>query len=116
MNNQSTLEVDQLGNKFWRLNGLLHREDGPAVEYINESKQWWLNGRLHRKEGPAFIYNDGGKYWYLNGLLHRADGPAVIYSNGNEEYWLNHVFLNQEEWFQQLTTEQQYNYLWNLDE
>jgi len=23
----------------------LHREDGPAVEWINGTKQWWLNGK-----------------------------------------------------------------------
>ena len=28
----------------WYINGKLHREDGPAVEYANGYKGWWLNG------------------------------------------------------------------------
>ena len=35
----------------WYLNGKLHREDGPAVELTNGSKEWYLNGnRLSEKE------------------------------------------------------------------
>ena len=32
------------GYKSWWLNGLRHREDGPAVEYADGSNEWWLNG------------------------------------------------------------------------
>jgi hypothetical protein len=32
------------GHKTWCLNGQLHREDGPAVEYTDGDKSWWLNG------------------------------------------------------------------------
>jgi hypothetical protein len=35
------------GSKSWYLNGYLHREDGPAVEWANDSgKSWFLNGKL----------------------------------------------------------------------
>ena len=27
------MEIDKYGNKYWRLNVKLHREDGPAYEY-----------------------------------------------------------------------------------
>ena len=30
----------------WYLNGDLHREDGPAVEYASGEKQWWLNNEF----------------------------------------------------------------------
>lgn len=33
------------GDKYWRLNGKLHKEDGPAVEMKNGYKEWWLHGR-----------------------------------------------------------------------
>ena len=33
----------------------------------NELSQWWVNGILHREDGPAIEYNDGGKEWYLLG-------------------------------------------------
>ena len=36
--------VNEYGTKFWYLNGKLHREDGPAVEYANGDKFWCLNG------------------------------------------------------------------------
>jgi hypothetical protein len=34
------------GRKEWFLNDLLHREDGPAIEWIDGSKEWFLNGKL----------------------------------------------------------------------
>ena len=34
--------------------------------YTNGDKFWWLNGKLHREDGPAVEYADGGKSWYLN--------------------------------------------------
>lgn len=60
-------KVDANGNKFWYLNGELHREDGPACEYANGNKFWYLNGKYHREDGPACEWADGAKYWYLNG-------------------------------------------------
>ena len=61
-----TVKVYDNGNKFWYLNGELHREDGPAVEYDDGSKDWYLNGKLHREDGPAIECDDGSKAWYLN--------------------------------------------------
>jgi hypothetical protein len=55
------------GDKEWRLNGKLHREDGPAIEYANGDKFWYLNGEAHREGGPACEYANGDKFWYLNG-------------------------------------------------
>ena len=48
------------------MNGRRHREDGPAIEWANRTKEWYLNGELHRKDGPA-IEGVEYKYWYLNG-------------------------------------------------
>ena len=50
----------------WYLNGQLHREDGPAIEYVNGDKCWYLNGKCHREDGPAVEWADGDKWWYLN--------------------------------------------------
>lgn len=49
--------------------GELHRENGPAVEYANGSKQWWINGKRHREDGPAIEDANGNKVWFLNGIL-----------------------------------------------
>jgi hypothetical protein len=37
-----TVTVNENSTKFW-LNGQLHREDGPAVEYPSGAKSWYLN-------------------------------------------------------------------------
>jgi hypothetical protein len=37
------VQVDDNGTT-WCLDGLLHREDGPAVELSNGRKAWYLNG------------------------------------------------------------------------
>jgi hypothetical protein len=57
------------GGKYWYLNGVLHREDGPAFEWADGSKSWWLNGKRHREDGPAIEFVDGFKEWWLNGQL-----------------------------------------------
>jgi hypothetical protein len=62
-----TVKVHDDGNKAWCLNGKFHREDGPAIEYVNGNKCWFLNGELHREDGPAVEYVNGDKCWYLNG-------------------------------------------------
>jgi hypothetical protein len=64
---QSEMKVDNNGTKYWYLGNNLHREDGPAVEFINGEKYWYLNNQLHREDGPAFEWADGTKHWYLNG-------------------------------------------------
>ena len=80
------------GTKEWKLNGKLHREDGPAVEKSNGTKFWWLDGELHRENGPAIEYPDGTKEWFLNGKRHREDGPAVEQFNGTKQWCLNGKF------------------------
>jgi len=62
-----TVTVCDNGDRFWFLNGELHREDGPAVEYVSGTKHWYLNGERHREDGPAIEFISGNKYWYLNG-------------------------------------------------
>jgi antitoxin component YwqK of YwqJK toxin-antitoxin module len=59
--------VQDCGTKEWYLNGKLHREDGPAIEYVSGTKMWYLNGKLHREDGPAAEGSGGTKEWWLNG-------------------------------------------------
>ena len=41
------LEIDDDGSRFWyNDDGLLHREDGPAVEGNNGYRGWYENGDL----------------------------------------------------------------------
>lgn len=64
------IEINGIGSKFYfkdRAMRILHREDGPAVEYANGNKQWFLNGKCHREDGPAIELAGGFKAWWLNG-------------------------------------------------
>ena len=36
--------IRQDGTKIWRLGGLLHKQDGPAVEHALGGFSWFLNG------------------------------------------------------------------------
>jgi len=90
-------KIDVNGTKRWYLNGNLHRENGPAIEYADGTKCWYLNGKRHREDinpetgltCPAIEYANGYKEWYLNGKCHREDGPAIECSDGTTEYYIN---------------------------
>jgi hypothetical protein len=36
--------TDEIGTKRWFKDGVLHREDGPAIEYYNGICSWYRNG------------------------------------------------------------------------
>lgn len=38
------IEFYSNGEKYWRLNHALHREDGMAIERLNCYHEWWLKG------------------------------------------------------------------------
>ncbi len=98
------MTIDEYGNKKWRVNGLLHREDGPAVEYVNGAKEWYLNVKIHNENGPALINKNGGKEWCVNGKLHREDGPAIENETGGKEWYLygKHILFDPETWGQKV--------------
>ena len=83
---------------------IVHRVDGPAIEYADGSEAWYLNNQLHRVGGPAITLSltsnkpfytmeialhAGDKAWYQNGKLHRTDGPAVKRNNGTQLWYIN---------------------------
>jgi antitoxin component YwqK of YwqJK toxin-antitoxin module len=60
-------------------NGLLHRENGPAIEwFVDGTKMWFIKNERHNENGPAIEYlpnefteeeEDGcdeTRFWYLN--------------------------------------------------
>jgi hypothetical protein len=85
------------GSKSWYRDGKLHREDGPAIECADGSKEWYRDDKLHREGGPAIEYASGSKYWYRDGLLHREDGPAIEYADGSNSWYLNGEKLSEAE-------------------
>ena len=60
-------------------------------------QEWRLNGRLHRTDGPAVIWSDGTQSWWVNGQLHRTDGPARIWHDGDQEWWIEGQRTTQQE-------------------
>jgi len=64
------IEITSSGSKFYfkdKAMNILHREDGPAFEGWDGSKEWRINGNLHREDGPAIEWWHGDKTWALNG-------------------------------------------------
>jgi hypothetical protein len=56
---------------------------------------------LHREDGPAVEYPNGDKYWFYNNKLHRSDGPAIEWANGQFGYYIHDQSVSQksfEEW------------------
>ena len=87
------VKVYKSGTKEWFLDGKLHREDGPAIEWSNGNKFWFLDGKLHRKDGPAIELNDGHKEWFLddkklteqefnNGMKKNSCGDKIVEIDG----------------------------------
>ena len=85
------------GTRYYYNNtGELHRDDGPAIEWINGDKLWCQNGQLHRIDGPAVERSNGAKEWYQNDQLHRIDGPAIEYANGTKHWYINDEWLSED--------------------
>jgi hypothetical protein len=83
--------INEFGSKYYHKDKemtILHREDGPAIEYETGDKCWVVDGKRHRLDGPAVVWADGSRFWWRNDTLHREDGPAVEYADGDKEWWL----------------------------
>lgn len=74
-------------------------KNGRYEELVNNVPfvHWYKDGILHREDGPAVEGKFGEKYWLKNGKLHREDGPAVTWPNGAQEWYLNDVALTEED-------------------
>jgi len=71
MENYAKREVDIHGNaRYYNSKGQLHREDGPAVEWVNGDKHWFINGKRHRLDGPAAEWFTENKIWYLKSKIY----------------------------------------------
>jgi hypothetical protein len=56
---------------------ILHREDGPAVEWADGSKFWYIKGMLHRTDGPA-VESRGTRGWFINGERLSPEKEAIL--------------------------------------
>lgn len=74
------------GDIWWYKNDLVHREDGPAIEWSSGRKSWFFNGKKHRKNGPALEGVLDYKEWWVNG---------VQYTKEEFQQWLAKKELNE---------------------
>ena len=45
------MKMKNTKRKMWRnAVGQYHREDGPAIEYADGTKEWWINGKQYSIE------------------------------------------------------------------
>ncbi len=102
------IKINERGSKFYykdRKMRILHRTDGPAVEWYDGDKEWYFNGKRHRTDGPAIEWYDGAKEWYVNGELHREDGPAIEYASGDKRFYINGKYLTKDEFLKRTAPE-----------
>jgi len=109
--------IDSMGTKRYKnAFGLLHRLDGPAIEWTDGGKAWYKNGSRHRLDGPAIISFSGDKIWYQEGKLHRLGGPTIVSANGKKEWWFkDRSFKTKEDYFNYLSDEDKAKCLFSED-
>lgn len=77
----------QDGRNMHYKDGLLHREDGPAVLSPNGDVFFYQNGLLHREGKPCSVLADGSRVWCLYGVPYREDGGPVVISKDGKKLW-----------------------------
>jgi len=72
------------------------------VKFTNGNQVWYKNGEAHREDGPAVLFVDVGQYWYKNGQFHREGGPAIIYADGAQAWYLDDKEYSREDYYREL--------------
>lgn len=87
---ESKLYIEEDGTKVWKLNdGTIHKEGKPAMVYNGGIEIWYINGLMHREDGPAYD-SESYKEWRINNQLHRENEPAIVDNIlNNKEWWTN---------------------------
>jgi len=94
------IKIDSNGTKYYYADkafSILHRDDGPAIEWSDGDKSWFFDGKRHRLDGPAVHRLNGTKIWYVDGKRHRLDGPAIEWADGTKEWFVEHERLTESE-------------------
>lgn len=70
----------------WYHNGKIHRDgDGPAAQRnkrrVPERLEWYQDDVLHREDGPAVIYMDGRMGFFQKGEEYAATPDTVFYTD-----------------------------------
>jgi hypothetical protein len=68
-----------LSKECWYRNGLIHRDDGPAIIYHNGGEVWYQNGQIHREEGPAYTDPQHGRFWFRHDRLCKSECKSKLF-------------------------------------
>ena len=80
------------GTEHWSFstqNGVSHREGGPAAKLADGTLEWRVRGMLHNPDGPAVIHPSGVKDYYLKNI------PYSEEEFNNKELWKKAVYDSQ---------------------
>lgn len=80
---------DLFYRKEYNIDGIAHRDNGPARINSDGDFYHYKYGKLHNENGPAaYVSGDGGGYaYYIDNLKHRINGPAIIMNSGKEQWF-----------------------------
>ena len=67
------------------------------VTFVGDILVYIVDGLEHREDGPAKIWPDGYCEWYLYGKLHREDGPAFYGGCSRDSYYIHGEYMNEQE-------------------
>lgn len=68
MKNKKNGKYEKDDGIYWYVNGKLHREDGPAIEWKDGSQGWFVEGKCHCETGPAIQNADGKNQWFIHNI------------------------------------------------
>ena len=92
----------KMSEKVWtaeEFNELPTEKQIGCFNFVDGSKRWYKEGLLHREDGPALESAHGTKFWFKEGKYHREDGPAIEFADGTKEYWLDDKKYSEEEYY-----------------
>jgi len=77
--------ISYLLDDVWYDNGLVHRDNGPAVVRFDGMKRYYKHGKPHRELGqPVIEFPDGSEVYMTDEKIHRdGDKPAIILNANN---------------------------------
>ncbi len=78
----------------WYYHGARHRRDGPAVQTGSYWFMWLQHGAHHRDDGPSSMYDTSCVSWCKNGMSHRDVMPAVIYVAGEMVWYRDGLMID----------------------
>jgi len=104
--------MTQRGVFYYNFDGVLHRTDGPAAEYVARGRcvarrEWHVQGKLHRVDAPAVEYADGTWAYWVDGERHCETGPAVVYPNGDRGWYSHGRYMTEAAFVEMLKIEQE---------